>query len=86
MNTQPHGNWQNRMMELLAELSVIKAADIKPEHRLREDLGMDSVSSMELVSMLAEEFDMNVSVEEAARVTTVQGAMDMARKHLENRA
>lgn len=75
-----------RMIELLAELSIIKAENIRMEHRLREDLGMDSVSAMELVSMLAEEFELDVSVEEAAQVSTVAGAMAMTHRHLENRA
>ena len=78
--------WEKRMLELIAEVSVKKASEIRPEHRLREDLGMDSVCSLELISMLAEEFDLDISVEEAAQVSTVQGAIAMARGHLEKRA
>jgi acyl carrier protein len=47
---------------------------------------MDSVCSMELLSMLAEEFDLDVPVEEAARVTTVEGTIAMARTYLAQRA
>lgn len=76
-------SWHPRMLSLIAQLSTIKADAIKPEHRLREDLGMDSVSSLELISMLAEEFGLNVSVEEATQVSTVHGAFELARLHLE---
>ncbi len=72
----------NRIAAMVAQLTVVKAADIRPEHRLREDLGLDSVCSMELLSMLAEELDLDVPMEEAAQVTTVAGTIEMARRHL----
>jgi acyl carrier protein len=72
-----------RIISLIAQLSTVKEAEIRPHHRLREDLGLDSVCSMELLSMLAEELNLDVSLEEAVRVGTVQGAITMARTHLE---
>lgn len=71
-----------RIFAMMAQLSVVRAPDIKLEHRLREDLGLDSVCSMELLSMLAEELDLDVPMEEAAQVTTVAGTVEMARRHL----
>lgn len=71
-----------RIFKMMAQLSVVRAPDIKMEHRLREDLGLDSVCSMELLSMLAEELDLDVPMEEAAQVTTVAGTVEMARRHL----
>jgi acyl carrier protein len=71
-----------RILELIAQVTPVRPENIKPSHRLREDLGMDSVCSMELLSMLAEELDLDVPMEEAAQVTTVAGAVEMARRHL----
>jgi acyl carrier protein len=71
-----------RVIHLIAQLSTMKEADIRPHHRLREDLGLDSVCSMELLSMLAEDLGLDVSLEEAVKVGTVQGAIAMARAHL----
>jgi acyl carrier protein len=71
-----------RIFSMMAQLSVVRVPDIRLEHRLREDLGLDSVCSMELLSMLAEEFDLDVPMEEAAQVTTVEGTVAMARRHL----
>lgn len=76
---------KQRILSMMAQLTTVKATDIKPEHRLREDLGLDSVCSMELLSMLAEELQLDVPMEEAAQVTTVAGTIDMARRHLELR-
>ena len=73
---------KQRIFSMMAQLSVVRVPDIKLEHRLREDLGLDSVCSMELLSMLAEELDLDVPMEEAAQVTTVAGTVDMARRHL----
>lgn len=71
-----------RIFSMMAELSTVRASDIRLEHRLREDLGLDSVCSMELLSMLAEELDLDVPMEEAAHVTTVAATVAMARRHL----
>jgi acyl carrier protein len=76
---------KQRILSMMAQLTTVKATDIKPEHRLREDLGLDSVCSMELLSMLAEELQLDVPMEEAAQVTTVAGTIDMAKRHLELR-
>jgi acyl carrier protein len=71
-----------RICSMVAQLTVVKAEHIKPEHRLREDLGMDSVCSMELLSMLAEDLDLDVPMEEASQVTTVAATVQLAKKHL----
>jgi acyl carrier protein len=72
-----------RIFSMMSQLTVVKQGDIKLEHRLREDLGLDSVCSMELLSMLAEDLDLDVPMEEAAQITTVAGTIEMARRHLE---
>lgn len=73
---------QERILAIIFELTGIQPGEIRLEHHLREDLGMDSVSSMELVSMLSEEFDIDVDIEEAMQVTTVQGVLDMAGRYV----
>ncbi len=73
---------QQRIFSMMAQLTTVKPGDIRLEHRLREDLGLDSVCSMELLSMLAEELQLDVPMEEAAQVTTVAGTVEMARRHL----
>ncbi len=67
-----------RIFRILSDLSAVPVKDIKVEDRLREDLGLDSVSSMELVSMLSEEFSIDVELEEAVRITTVDALLQLA--------
>jgi len=80
----PHlpADLDRHVTELIASLCTVPAAQIAPTDRLREDLGLDSVSSMELLSLLAEELDLDIEVEEAMAVTTVEGTLEMARRHL----
>ena len=73
---------ESRVRRILSNLTNIPAGEIKGGDRLREDLGLDSVASMELLSMLAEEFDIDVEMEEAAAVSDVAGLMGLARRHL----
>lgn len=73
---------EQRVLQMIAQLTTVRPTQIRPGDRLREDLGLDSVCSMELLSMLAEEFEVDIPLEEAMAVTTVSGAVEMARKHV----
>lgn len=82
MNTDAATSTQQRIFRILSDLTAVPADEIKTEDRLREDLGLDSVGSMELLSMLAEEFDIEVEMEEAIAVQSVGGVLDLAKRHL----
>ena len=73
---------QQRVLEMISQLAAVRPSEIKLTDRLREDLGLDSVCSMELLSMLAEQLDLDVQIEEAMRVTTVGAAVEMVEAHL----
>ena len=75
-----------RIVQVIAELSAVRADEIRPQDRLREDLGMDSVSSMELLSLLAEELGLDIEMEEALGVTTVAATIELARRSLAARS
>ncbi|MBE2252890.1 MAG: acyl carrier protein [Myxococcus sp.] len=75
-----------RVIHLIAQLVPVKEKDIKPEQRLRDDLGMDSVSSMELLSMLAEDFELDVGIEDVADVHTVAATIELVKVFLAKKA
>jgi acyl carrier protein len=56
---------------VIAELAAMDKDEIKGSDRLREDLGLDSLQSMELLSRVSEEFDIDPDMEEVMKVTTV---------------
>ena len=51
---------------------------------LVEDLGADSLDTVELVMALEEEFDCEIPDEEAEKITTVQQAVDYINAHIKN--
>lgn len=71
-----------KIIGMISELATIRPENIKPEYRLREDVGLDSVSSMELLSMLSEQLDLDIEIEEAIEVTTVAEVIALAKSKL----
>ena len=51
-------------------------AEVKNEASFVDDLGADSLDTVELVMALEEEFDTEIPDEEAEKITTVQAAID----------
>lgn len=80
--SQPEAYDDARIRKILSDLTAIPVERIQDGDRLREDLGLDSVASMELLSMLAETFDIDVSMEEAMQADTVASVMELARRRL----
>ncbi|POY42355.1 acyl carrier protein [Avibacterium endocarditidis] len=61
---------------MIVEQLGVKEEDVKPEASFVEDLGADSLDTVELVMALEEEFDIEIPDEEAEKITTVQSAID----------
>ena len=57
-------------------------ADVKNESSFVDDLGADSLDTVELVMALEEEFDCEIPDEEAEKITTVQQAIDYVNAHV----
>jgi acyl carrier protein len=54
----------------------VKEVEIKPESNFVNDLGADSLDTVELVMALEEAFDTEIPDEEAEKIKTVQDAVD----------
>ena len=66
---------EGRIRELMTEiLELDDAATIREGDRLREDLGMDSLGSMELLSRISEELELDLDMESAMDIRTVGDA------------
>ncbi len=59
------------LKETVAELVSMDAREIRGSDRLREDLGLDSLQSMELLSRVSEKFNIDPDMEEVMKVHTV---------------
>ena len=67
---------EERVKKIIVEQLGVKEEEVKPEASFVEDLGADSLDTVELVMSLEEEFDIEIPDEEAEKITTVQSAID----------
>ena len=71
---------EERVKKIIVDQLGADAAAVKPEASFIEDLGADSLDTVELVMALEEEFDIEIPDEEAEKITTVQSAIDYVTK------
>ena len=69
-------NIVERVKKIVAEQLGVNEADIKNESSFVDDLGADSLDTVELVMALEEEFECEIPDEQAEKITTVQQAVD----------
>ena len=67
---------QERVKKIIIEQLGVKEEEVKNESSFVDDLGADSLDTVELVMALEEEFDTEIPDEEAEKITTVQSAID----------
>ncbi len=72
---------EQRVRKIVAEQLGVNEADVKDESSFVNDLGADSLDTVELVMALEEEFECEIPDEEAEKITTVQQAIDYVQKH-----
>jgi acyl carrier protein len=67
-----------KVCELILKLKKkdVSLADLKPEARLADDLGLDSLDRSELLVLAEDEFSIKVPLEEVQKVTTVGAAAE----------
>ena len=70
-----------RVKGIVAEQLGIGVDEINNESSFIDDLGADSLDTVELVMALEEEFDIEISDEEAENISTVQTAIDYINKN-----
>ena len=75
-------NIEQRVKKIVAEQLGVNEADVKTESSFVNDLGADSLDTVELVMALEEEFECEIPDEEAEKITTVQQAIDYVNNHL----
>ncbi len=74
-------NIEQRVKKIVAEQLGVNEADIKHESSFVDDLGADSLDTVELVMALEEEFETEIPDEQAEKITTVQQAIDFIAAH-----
>ena len=72
---------EERVRKIVSEQLGVKEEDVKNDASFVEDLGADSLDTVELVMALEEEFETEIPDEEAEKITTVQQAVNYVNEH-----
>ena len=66
---------EEKVKSIIAEQLGVKAEEVKPESSFVDDLGADSLDTVELVMALEEEFGIEIPDEDAEKMATVGDAI-----------
>ena len=72
---------EERVKKLICEQLGVKEDEVNDDASFVEDLGADSLDTVELVMALEEEFETEIPDEEAEKITTVKEAIDYVLAH-----
>ena len=72
---------EERVKKIVVEQLGVKDEDVTNEASFVDDLGADSLDTVELVMALEEEFETEIPDEDAEKITTVQQAIDYITAH-----
>ena len=75
---------EERVKKIVVEQLGVKDEEVSNQSSFVDDLGADSLDTVELVMALEEEFECEIPDEEAEKITTVQQAIDYVNSHLKN--
>jgi len=67
---------EERIKSIIAEQLGVKPDEVTPEASFIDDLGADSLDTVELIMELEEEFDLEIPDEDAESLTTVKAVID----------
>ncbi|HLG72417.1 MAG TPA: acyl carrier protein [Chloroflexota bacterium] len=73
----------DRMKKIIVEQLGVDDGDVTPQASFVEDLNADSLDLVELIMSLEEEFNLEISDEDAEKIHTVGDALEYVQEHLE---
>lgn len=73
---------EERVVEIIAEQMGVSKDQIKPETSFVNDLGADSLDTVELLMELEEEFDITIPEDDAEKIETVGEAIKYIKEHV----
>jgi acyl carrier protein len=75
-------NIRERLKKIIVDQLGVDESEVVPSASFVEDLNADSLDLVELIMSLEEEFKVQISDEDAEKITTVQEAWDYIEEHL----
>lgn len=75
---------EDRVKKIVVEQLGVKEDEVTLEASFVDDLGADSLDTVELVMLLEEEFDTEIPDDEAEKINTVSAAVDYIKANVED--
>lgn len=72
---------EDKVKKIIAEKLSVDLAEVIPEASFVDDLGADSLDLVELIMTMEEEFDIDISDEDAEKLESVKDAIDFVNAH-----
>ena len=72
---------EQRVKQIIVEQLGVNESEVTPEAKFVDDLGADSLDLVELVMALEEEYNMEISDEDAEKIQTVSDAFAYIKSH-----
>lgn len=72
---------EERVTDIVVEQLGLERDKVHPESKFVDDLGADSLDTVELVMALEEEFEIEIPDEEAEKITTLREAISYVEEH-----
>ena len=72
---------EDKVKKIIAEKLGVELEEVVPEASFVDDLGADSLDLVELIMSMEEEFDIDISDEDAEKLVTVKDAIDYINSH-----
>jgi acyl carrier protein len=73
---------EDRVKEIIVEQLGVSPDQVKPEARFIDDLGADSLDTVELIMALEEEFNVEIPDEDAEKMATVGDSLKYLQDHV----
>ncbi|MHB8620050.1 MAG: acyl carrier protein [Chloroflexota bacterium] len=73
----------DRMKKIIVDQLGVDEADVNPQASFVDDLNADSLDLVELIMSLEEEFNLEISDEDAEKIHTVGDALEYVQEHVE---
>jgi len=72
---------EEKVKQIIVDQLGVDGNEVTPQAKFVEDLGADSLDTVELVMALEEEFGIEIPDEEAEKIVTVKDAIDYIKSH-----
>ena len=76
---------ENKVMRIIAEISEVNESEIRMESELVDDLEVDSMMSLEILTELEREFDIRISEKDLADFVTVGDIFNFVKEKVDGK-